>query len=208
MRAFAIIIIATAVAACTPAKPPAPPAIPAPFAQETFKGCTWGKVEGTGAATGLSIWSYACGPEMGGERLVADPTLPGFAIEATGPDGTSRRPAIRVFTKTADASLDSVLPAVRAASPGQDTARCKLVPVASMDLKGSLYDLEPVGADKVAYDKANTIEPGEPPCGELGIAPVGDRYFKVLEDDATKVVMIDMGSEIQIFDPSTLKSGK
>ncbi len=102
-----------------------------------------------------------------------------------------------------------MLPAIRAASPGPVTARCELKPVPpSDDLTGRLYDLEPVGVDKAAYDKANEVEPAAPPCGEMGIAAVGDRFFKELADDPTKVVLFDMGSEIQIFDPSTLTSEK
>ena len=194
-------VAAMSVSACAPAKDPTP----TKTAQETFKGCTWGKVQGKGPANNLSIWSYACGAAMGNEKLVADDSLPGFAIETSGPEGITRRTVIRVFTKAADAPFDSVLPAIRAASPGPVTARCELVVVPpSDDLSGRLYELEPVGADKVAYDKANAVEPGPAPCGEMGISAVGDRFFKELADDPTKVVLIDMGSEIQIFDPSTL----
>ncbi|WP_396593943.1 hypothetical protein [Brevundimonas sp. R86498] len=50
---------------------------PAPVMAETFASCQWGEVTGSG----LSIWSYACGAEAGDVRLVADDTLPGFAIE-------------------------------------------------------------------------------------------------------------------------------
>ena len=198
-------VAAIGVSACTPAKDPTP----TKTAQETFKGCTWGKVKGQGPANNLAIWSYACGPAMGGEKLVADDALPGFVIEATGDQGVSRRPVIRVFPKPADAAFDSVLPAIRAASPGPMTARCELVVVPpSDDLTGRLYELEPVGADKAAYDKANATEPGDPPCGALGISAVGDRFFKELTDDPTKVVLIDMGSEIQIFDATTLQVDK
>ena len=205
MRALMVGIAVIAVSGCTPAKDP----VPTKTAQETFKGCTWGKVTGKGPANNLSIWSYACGPEMGGEKLVADDSLPGFVIESTGDQGVSRRTVIHVFPKARDAGFDSVLPAIRAASPGPMTARCELVVVPpSDDLTGRLYELEPVGADKAAYDKANAVEPGEPPCGAMGISAVGDRFFKELADDPTKVVLIDMGSEIQIFDPTTLKVEK
>lgn len=201
MRAILMVLAAVSLTGCSSGKAP----VPTKTAQETFKGCTWGKVTGKGPANNLSIWSYACPSE----KLVADDSLPGFVIESPGDQGVSRRAVIRVFPKAADAPFDSVLPAIRAASPGPVTARCELVVVPPADdLSGRLYELEPVGADKVAYDKANAIEPGPAPCGELGISAVGDRFFKELADDPTKVVLIDMGSEIQIFDPSTLKTEK
>jgi hypothetical protein len=42
----------------------------------------------------------------------------------------------------------------------------------------------------------------------MGVGFVGDRVFQVMADDPTKVVYIDYGSEIQIFDTATLKSLK
>lgn len=197
LMVLAVVAPVIALSGCAPDKDP----LPTKTAQETFKGCTWGKVTGKG----LSIWSYACDSQ----KLVADDSLPGFVIESPGDQGVSRRTVIRVFPKAADAPFDSVLPAIRAASPGPMTARCELVVVPPADdLTGRLYELEPVGADKAAFDKANAVEPGEPPCGDMGISAVGDRFFKELADDPTKVVLIDMGSEIQIFDPSTLTSEK
>ena len=197
LMVLAVVAPVIALSGCAPAKDP----VPSKTAQETFKDCTWGKVQGKG----LSIWSYACDSQ----KLVADDSLPGFVIESPGDQGLSRRTVIRAFPKAADAPFDSVLPAIRAASPGPMTARCELVVVPPADdLTGRLYELEPVGADKAAFDKANAVEPGEPPCGDMGISAVGDRFFKELADDPTKVVLIDMGSEIQIFDPGTLTSEK
>ncbi len=199
-----------ALAACSPGdtrkiEPPTHAAAePNAAMKETFANCTWGEVEGAG----LSIWSYACGPGFGDVRLVADETLPGFALESTGAEGVQRRPVVRVFKKAADAPLDAVLPAVRAASPGPATATCAFAPSASFDAIGhTRFVLEPTGVAKAAWDASvQGDSPGEAPCGDLGVSIVGDRYFEVSPDKQDTVVFVELGSEIQIFDAGTLKA--
>ena len=208
MRRIAVIAMSLGLAACGPHTKPssspinvakAPDPAPIAVARDTFKGCTWQKVQGAR----LSIWSFACGPDMGSTHLIADDKVDGFDLTANG----EGRMVIRTFAKAANAPVDAILPAVKAASPGKDTQTCALVPVPTFDAwSGQLYDLEPTGAAKAAYDKANAVEPQEPPCGDLGIGPDGDRFFAVMKDDPTRVVYVDMGSEIQIFDPNTLKA--
>ncbi len=211
MRQLTVVLLALSLAAlplsaCGPRTMPHMPgpkpvvADPQPtqVARDTFKGCTWQKVSGAH----LSIWSFACGPDFGGEHLIADNAIGGFDIASAN---DTPRMVIRTFDLPAGSAIDAILPAIRAASPGKDTATCALVPAPAFDAwAGKLYTLEPTGAAKAAYDKANAVEPQEPPCGDLGIGPDGDRFFTVLAADPAHVVYVDMGSEIQVFDPNTL----
>lgn len=178
---------------------------PAPVMAETFASCQWGEVTGSG----LSIWSYACGPEAGYVRLVADDSLPGFAIESTGEGEAARRPAIIIFKKAADAPIESILEAVRAKSPGPHTDTCTLQPVTVEGATPGSYGFEPTGAARAAWDAFASGDgeaaPVEPPCGAMGPQMAGDRSFRLVEGDPTTVVFIDYGSEIQIFDPATLR---
>jgi len=186
-------------AACSPhlaKEPPAPR--PSQVMAETFGLCQWEKVENQT----LSIWSYACGKDAGNVHLVADDRVGGFAIGAVEPDGTTPRGVIRTFVKAKNAPVSAILPAVLAAT-GDHKASCQLVETDYGDWR-KVYLLEPTGAEKAAYDKANDVEPQPNPCGDLGIGPVGDRFFKVLDGDPSRVIWYDMGSEIQIFDISTL----
>jgi hypothetical protein len=208
MRILFLAALLGALAACSPGdtrKIDAHEAAPSPTsaASETFKSCTWGEVRGAG----LSIWSYACGPEYGNVRLVGDDALPGFVLESTAPDGVTRTPVIRVFGKDAEAPIEAVLPAVREASPGPDTVSCAFTPATSADNAGrARFNFTPTGPAAAAWAASVASDvPGEPPCGDLGVSIVGDRYFEVLEGAPRSVVFVEQGSEIQIFDSTTLK---
>ena len=180
---------------------------PSPGLRDTFKGCTWSEVKGAS----LSIWSMQCGPKAGGQHLVADNTLPGFVLETKDDSGTSRKVAIRAFALPAKAPITAALPAIRAASPGVGTASCALVPFDDADSKtfargASVFTFEPTGAAKTAWDKAEKEGGDAPaPCGDLGIYFDRAPIFWIMRDDPATVIAADMGSEIQIFDPTTLR---
>lgn len=208
MRAMATMaVLAAALAGCSPgdtrkvdaAEIAAPQ--PSQGMAETFSNCTWGEVKGATA----SIWSFACGADAGNVRLAADDALPGFVIESTDPAAPGRRTAIRIFAKPADAPIDAILDAVRAASPGPQSATCAFAPAQGVDHAGRpRFMFTPVGEARAAYDLAVTSDNiPEPPCGAFGPSEAGDRVFEIIAPD--KVAYIDFGSEIQIFDASTLK---
>ncbi|CAN5321673.1 hypothetical protein BH10PSE2_BH10PSE2_06470 [soil metagenome] len=186
--------------------------VPTQSAVDTFKGCQWGKVEGAR----MEVWSFKCGPDMGSTALVYDETDgPIFAITS---DGGEPQMVIKSFTKAADAPIESILAAVRAASPGPHTDTCVLAP---WPAAGSapyanpahpLYIFQPTGAAKVQWDRMDSGHGGagdegmDAPCGDLGVQMSGDHTFNILPGDPTQVVYVDNGSEIQIFDSTTLKA--
>lgn len=165
---------------------------PSATAAATFKACRWGRVDGAH----LSIWSFACRDQW----LVPANDVGGFAVRGKFDYGV----VIRSFTKAPDAPIDAILPAVLAAS---ETSRrsCRLVPHARYGQWGAVWLLEPTGADKAAYDAANARAPQDEPCGRLSNGPVGERFFRAVPGDPGRIVFIDGGSEIQIFDPATIR---
>ncbi|EGF89557.1 hypothetical protein ABI_39740 [Asticcacaulis biprosthecium C19] len=207
MRFNAILILAALAGCSAPPKTEAPK--PSQAAADTFTGCEWQEVKGKT----LSIWSYACGPTFGGVRLIADDNLPGFSLKMDSESGsTVIQPVIRVFTKPADAPIESILPQIRAASPGKDTATCSFEEITMPPLykdEDAVYQLAPMGEAKARWDKnVGTGEDPTPPCGDLGVAFSSNQLFEIMKDDPTKVVYINYGSEIQVFDTTTLKSLK
>ncbi len=198
--------------ACSPQTPAArtaaAPAAQAPLpvsalkSAPEFAACVWQEVKGAR----LAMQAFACGTEQGGVHVEADESLPGFQLVYAGAP-SERRAIVRTFAKAAEAPLDAILPAVRAASPGPQTATCAFAPAQGYDAKDkNLFVLTPTGAAKTAWE-ANEArgEPQEAPCGPLGVSVVGDRYFEVMPGHPDIVVYADMGSEIQIFDPTTLR---
>jgi hypothetical protein len=182
-----------------PAPPPAPEA-PAYVAERPnrpeFAACEWNEVRGAK----LSIWSFACGPGHGGAHLEPDSSLPGFWMVV---EGGERYVAVRTFANPR--GPEGPMPAIRIASPGPDTATCTLVPASGLEGLGR-YVFAPTGKAKARWEKAErTGEYVEPPCGPLGVDVVGDRYFWPMPGHPDVMVYADMGSELQIFEPSTLR---
>ena len=187
------------------AKPPAAPVAEMPVSTlrsaPEFAACAWQEVKGAK----LAMPAFACGPEQGGVHIEADDGLPGFQLVHVGPPA-ERRPVVRIFAKSADAPLEAILPAIRAASPGPHTATCAFAPAQGYDDKDKgRFVLEPTGAAKMSWEASQAVEPGDPPCGPMGVSAAGNRYFKVMPGHPDLVVYADVGSEIQIFDPETLR---
>ena len=202
---LALLAIAGALAACKPAPPPPPPPVaayapPRPNAPE-FAACKWGEVKGTY----LSIWSFACGPEQSNQHLVADDALPGFFLASTVDGREERRLVVRTFAKTPNAPLESILGAVQGASP-RLSADCGFSPAPQGEGDGTAMTLGPVGVvPQQAWEQQQQTGGGDLPCGDMGVGFVGDRYFQVMPGHPDRVVYVDRGSEIQIFDPATLR---
>ncbi|WP_443747890.1 hypothetical protein [Asticcacaulis solisilvae] len=197
-----------ALAACSQPKATELPKPPQAM-DDTFKACKYMQVKGETVAMN----GYACGPDFGNVHLVADETLPGFALIEGSGDAMTYRPVVRIFTKAKDAGLDAILPEIRKLSPGPATASCTLQPGGDPldpDHPRKVFELAPTGAAKAAWEK--TVKTGEgdatPPCGPLGVAMDGSRLFEVMADDPTRVSYIDYGSEIQPFDATSLRSVK
>ncbi|MBL8551964.1 MAG: hypothetical protein JNJ73_18395 [Hyphomonadaceae bacterium] len=176
-----------------PAQPATPAPQPSATMTETFRDCTWGEVRGAGA----SIWSFAC-PSV---RIEADPSLPGFA-RVSGPD---RQPIVRLFDIALGAALDTILPAVRAASPAPGNEACVFAPVAD---HAGWFEFRPTGALLEAHNAFINGDAEAPsmPCGALGPSEAGQRVFFMLPGADDKVAAVDLGSEIAQFDVETLRA--
>ena len=88
------------------------------------------------------------------------------------------------------------------------------------------YQFMPTGEARVAYDaviaswsdamaeaeapksiaSAAPTEADYMPCGRWGPSESGQRVFTVVRGAEDRVAAIDMGSEVTIFDPSTLRA--
>jgi hypothetical protein len=202
MNRWALAIAAVLLANCSPPSPQATQVEqPQPSAamRETFRDCTWGDVRGAEA----SIWSFSC-PQ---DRLAYDSAIPGFAREIIGPEGGGRAPVIRLFDIAEGAAIETILPAIRAASPADGIESCTLAPEPN---HAGWFVLMPTGALLDAYNQFRTGAADGPslPCGILGPSEAGERVFFMLPGAADKVAFVELGSEIQPFDVSTLRASR
>ncbi|MFP1131771.1 hypothetical protein [Asticcacaulis sp. W401b] len=201
MRKVAIVgLMALGLTAC--GQKPAEPQ-PSEAAKLTFTGCEWQAVRGRQ----LSMYAFAC-PNT---HMVADETLPGFGVVESGPDDVSYyRPVLRAFPKPPQAAIESVLPQIRKLTP--QAATCVLTPAQDPTAEKTtraLFELTPTGEALKAWEQTVRTGEGEAlPCGPLGVGMAGSRVFEVLPEDPAYVVYIDYGSEIQIFDTTTLRRVK
>lgn len=196
-----ILAAATAcMAACSPAPTATSDATPQPSAElaAAFPNCTWQETRGAGA----SIWGYTCD----GDHLVVDDGVHGFVRETASGDGAANRWAVvRLFDIAPGASLDTILPAVRAASPADGIASCAFAPV--QDHEG-WYELRPTGDLLERYNAfiGGDAEGPSLPCGQMGPSESGFRYFFRLPGSDTKVAFIDPGGDLSPTDFSTLRA--
>lgn len=198
MKPPALAALAAAVGLAGPAVAADPPRPDRP----EFTACPWREVRG---AT-LSMWAFDCPAGVWYERLVADDSLPGFAVVGAMPaDGKPyRRVVVRVFAKPAGAPLDAIMPAVRRASPGLSPA-CRLSPARAYADRGG-WVLGPTGPANARWMRQREDDDGaEPPCGAMGVDVYGDRFFQVAPGHPDRVLYLDLGHEVQVFDDTTLR---
>jgi len=217
-KRLALAALILSVAACTPPAaekndaPAAPvyPAASAPppaslAADPGFKDCAWSEVRGGGVA----LNAYQCP----GDTLEADAALPGIVRITNGADNkVLRSTVVQMFSKGADRALESVLPAVRAASPGAET--CTLVPASDEPPKPGnpvVYKLYPTGKAKADYDRyiAGQLDAEKAdllPCGPLGPSEGGYVEFVTVRGAPDKMAAVFYPGDIPTFDGGSLRA--
>lgn len=165
-----------------------------------FEGCRWEYMTGAG----LGVWSQVC-PTY---RLVAEEALKTLFVEDVRDGQVTRSEAMRVLTLPAG-GLPALAEQLAREGGASAPASCALEPVTNLGAQPegvARYSLGPTGALKDAWDRAvkSDVAPDTPPCGRYGVAIVGDRYIEVQAAHPDKAVFVELGSEIQIYEPSTL----
>lgn len=179
----------------TPAASAAAP-VPNPTLQQTHADCQWGEVR----AAGISMWRFTCA----NTDIVADETLPGFVRESVFEDGTRfRSPVVQIFQKPADAPIEAILPALRAASPGDETSGCVLEAAP----EGG-FSFVPSGEGRARYQKFLDGSADGPavPCGIWGPSEVGSRAILTIPGVDDRVAAVEFGSDPPLHDYRTLKA--
>jgi hypothetical protein len=170
--------------------------------QPLLEGCTgWAQVK----AAGVSLWSQTCR----NQRLVGAADGSEIFLETLDASGAviDRSVAVEIFNDPGDLT---VLAATLMQTGGAPTnATCALEPaqaIVPLTAGTTRYVLAPTGDWETTWSRAVTsdVAPDTAPCGRFGVAIVGDRYIQRQAAHPGKAVFVDLGSEIQIYEPNTL----
>lgn len=203
-------VVVLALAACQPAAVEQAPAPVAAAVQPEgapdrapFENCAWEKVE----SASFIAWGQACafpdGAKSGflaGERAGLE-SLVDVRTSAGGASPTETVVA-QIFPISADAGLDAVAAQLGAMGALKPDAGCSFASLGKT-ADAERFVLQPAGAAAAAYDKA-VASGGDmpaPPCGAYGVGPVGDRVFEVRAARPDLALYLDLGSELQAYDP-------
>lgn len=176
-------------------------------ARAPFEGCRWEEI----SVRDVGLWSQVC---ANGQLRVGKSTVRGggsydaLLYEQRSPTGEifPLREAVVLFPTTGG-GLDALTQLMMAQGAAPAGATCRLEPTQAAAPTGrKRYTLTPTGATKIAWERAVTSDtvPEQPPCGTFGIAPVGDRYVEIQDARPDTAIFVELGSEIQIYEPDSI----
>ena len=165
---------------------------PVPFYSTVKATCRWTWKTGRG----IGIWTEDCDFDNGHWGIVYDEANDWFALQA---DGGEPFPVVRQYRS---GGLPALLPELKAKVLVLDDPECVFVQINDKLAPDgwSLWDVEPVGKRREAFDALPTDDVPEPPCGELGMAVDFTGFFMVHKDFADRVIYVNLGQDGTMFD--------
>lgn len=155
----------------------------------------------------IRLKAYSCGANKAFTRLVVNPSVAGFDLESRLDGKTESRTVIRTFQKPQNTEISAALGEILTASKLTKTSSCTLkFARKSDDGQFDFFSLSPTG-DLAKKWNESQVNGGEtpPPCGPLGEDFAGEKYFFALPSRPEIVVFVDLGTEKQPFDISTIE---
>lgn len=191
VAACSLLLATAAVAADHPSRP-------------ADKGCAWRKL--SDQALGLEVWVQRC--TYSGNRTI-DFAFGDHALVMHDADGREPLTVIRLFDlqpgETAEAGLRRIYAKLTDKKVAQ---RCVLAPYKPAAKRSGVkrYDFVPDKAYQKQLDKVKEDGVPDPPCGDLGTQPDSVQYFEVQPSSGSrKVMLVDAGQDIPLFDEETLR---
>ena len=133
--------------------------------------CQWRTLE----SGPFSLRAQTCRYATGVWEVRAEPELPGFGLWHDGQRVTT---VVQWFAKAPDATVDAILPELRATELIPDDDECVFSPAIRPGPRTqAYYDIRPVGARLAAPEATPQDEIPDPPCGEVGWSTHGVRHF-------------------------------
>ena len=166
---------------------------PVPFYSTVKASCRWMWKTGRG----IGIWTEDCNFDNGHWGVVYDEANDWFALQT---DAGEPFPVLRQYRY--EGGLQGLLPELKAKGLVLDDKDC--IFVQSTDKLApegwSLWDVEPVGKRREAFDALPADDVPEPPCGELGMAIDFTGFFMAHQDFAGRAIYVNLGQDGTMFD--------
>jgi hypothetical protein len=168
------------------------------------KGCTWRKLSDPNL--GLEAWVQRC--TYSANRTI-DFVINDHALVMRDSDGREPLTVIRFFDLQAGETPEQGLRRIYAAQTDKKIAkRCVLAAYKPAAKRGDVkrYDFVPDKTYQKQLDAVKDDGVPDPPCGDLGTQPDSVQYFEVQPSSGSrKVMLVDAGQDIPLFDEETLR---
>ncbi len=168
--------------------------------REPYPDCKWKKVIGAG----LEIWGQSC--DYGDKKLEvnASETLPGMFLEdVTKGSPVAIEQLIQIFNLE-NKSIDSVIPLLSDSKDWKVTDKCIFTKVSINRSDVARYTLMPTGAALKKFESDGKNEPITSTCAGYGMGNSGVQYFEIYNSNPNKVLFINAGQELPMFDENTI----
>jgi len=159
--------------------------------REPYQDCKWKKVIGAG----LEIWGQSC--DYGDKKLEVNvsETLPGMFLEdVSNGSPVAIEQLIQVFNLK-NKSIDSVIPLLANSKDWKVTDKCTFIKVSINRSDVTRYTLMPT---EDAFKKFEST------CAGYGMGNSGVHYFEIYASNPNKVLFINAGQELPMFDENTI----
>ncbi|WP_373506136.1 hypothetical protein [Aestuariivirga sp.] len=165
----------------------------APFYATDKKSCAWVWNRGKG----IGLWTETCTFDTGRWDVHYDEVNDLFALRV---DAGEPYPVLRQYSNAG--GIEALIPDLKAKGLVLDDAECLLQPATDQLAPPgwSAWNVMPSGKRKEAFDAQLQEEVPDPPCGELGLAVDHIGYFMVSNDNAERVVHVNLGQDGTMID--------
>lgn len=168
-------------------------ATPVPFYSTVTSSCQW--VWKTGP--GIGVWTEDCRFKNGHWEVAYDVANDWFALRV---DDGEAFAVLRQFRM--EGGPQALLPGLKRKGLVLDDAECEFVQSTDKLTPAgwTVWDVEPVGKRKLAFDALPGDEVPEPPCGELGMAVDFSGFFMMHKDFPGRVLYVNLGQDGTMID--------
>lgn len=157
-------------------------------------------------------WEYVFGKYMAfwaqkssDIRVVASDSLPEAFIERFENGRFVPIAKIIEIFELENQRIESVLSTLQRSSEWSDCDCCKFHKIKSNSVDVDRYVLKPTGRVLREFRARGATEPITTTCGSWGEGNSGVRYFEIHKNHKDKIVFVEIGQEMPLFDENSLK---